>query len=85
MDDDDIRMVEGGSGLGLQDEPLPAVGVGQPVRGEKLDGDKAVEVGVLGLVDSAHAALADLIQYAKVENGLPGHRLLPCVGWPRGR
>ncbi|OGD20257.1 MAG: hypothetical protein A2W03_04290 [Candidatus Aminicenantes bacterium RBG_16_63_16] len=72
MDDDDVRVVERGGGLGLLDEPLLSVGVGHSFGGEKFDGDGAVEVAVLGFVDGAHAALADLLQDAVVKKRLPG-------------
>jgi len=39
MDDDDIGVMERGGGLGLLDEPLPAVGIGRLLSGEDLDRD----------------------------------------------
>ena len=72
VDDDDVRVAEGRGGLGLLDEALPAVGVGHLVGGQDLDGDGPVEVGVLGLVDGAHAALADLFEDPVVEDRLAG-------------
>ena len=39
-------------------EPPPGRNIGQPV-GEKLDGDRAIELGIERAVDDAHAAFAE--------------------------
>jgi hypothetical protein len=60
MDDDDVRMAEGGGCLGLLDETLLTLGIRNAILGKDLDSDGPVEMGVDGLVDGTHAALADL-------------------------
>ena len=41
--------------------------------GEELQGHGSAEPGVLGLVDDAHAAAAELGEHAVVGDGLPDH------------
>ena len=53
-------MVQGAGGLGFLNEAPLALGIGDLVRGQHLDGDDAVEMRVAGLVDDAHAAFAEL-------------------------
>ncbi len=60
MDGDDVGMDERGCGACLADEPLPVDGVVNLIGAEDLEGDAAVEAGVPGFVDHAHAALTDL-------------------------
>ena len=55
----DVRVVQPGDGLGLALEAGTAVGVGAELGRQDLDGDAAIEAGVAGLVDLAHAARAD--------------------------
>ena len=59
-DGDDVRVVELGGRLGLALEAAAEVGLGGEGRGDRLDRDEAVQERVLGLVDLAHRALADL-------------------------
>ena len=51
-------------------------------RGEELQSDGAVQVGVLGLVDDIHPALTQLLGDAVVRNGLADHvgPILPLWG-----
>jgi len=51
----DVRVSEGGC-LGLALEAGAAIIIGGDARGENLDGDRAIEADVAGLVHSAHAA-----------------------------
>ena len=66
VDGEDVGVVEGGDGAGLELEALEAVGVGGDVVVEDLEGDVAAEAGVAGAVDLAHAAgpeqLDDLVR-----------------------
>jgi len=57
---DDVRVVEGGEGLGLAFEPGQAVGVLGDVQRQRLDGDLAAECGVFGPIDRAHTTFAQL-------------------------
>src|SRR5208282_218471 len=58
VDGADIRMVERGRSPGLAAEALERLAVSGYIFGEEFQGDEAVEAGVLGLVDDAHAAAA---------------------------
>ena len=52
-----------------------AVVVGGEVRGQELDGDGALQAGVLGLVDDGHAACAELAgDLIRAELGAGGER-----------
>ena len=55
----DVRVTQAGDGLRLALEARAAVRVGAELGREDLDGDGAVEAGVAGLVDLAHAACPD--------------------------
>ncbi len=54
----DVRMVQAGDRLGLALEPLLQIRVRGDLLRQALDGDGAVEAGVAGFVDLAHAACA---------------------------
>ena len=60
VDRADVRVIEGGGGLRLLEEPLFRRSVPRQVWGEHLDRDLTVEARVLGQVDDAHPALAEL-------------------------
>jgi len=62
--------------LGFMDESLLGFGIASEVRREELEGDHAVEFGVLGFVDDAHAAFAELLEDLVVGNGLANQRNL---------
>ena len=60
VDGDDARVVQRAGRARFLDEALPAVRIGDLVGGQDLDGDDAIEMGVAGFVDDAHAAFAQL-------------------------
>ncbi len=62
MDGADIRVVESRRGAGLLDETGFRFRVALELGGKELQGDDAAEARILGLVDHAHAALADLVE-----------------------
>ena len=66
-------------------EPRPE-GPG-PRLGQKLQRDETVEPSVLGFVDHAHTAAAELVDDAVVRNGSADHGLADHLGdaWPSGR
>ena len=45
---------------------------------QKFQRRKATEHGVLGLVDHAHPAAAQLLDNAVMRDGLPNHAIGPC-------
>ena len=67
----DVRMVEARRRPGLVDETLPGFGVRCQSGRQELEGDRPLEAEVLGLVDDAHAAPAELADDAV----LAGHGL----------
>jgi hypothetical protein len=72
VDRADLRVVERGQHARLALEAGHPVGVGREVLGKQLDRDRAAELGVLGEVDRAHPAFADLVGNAVVQQGLAG-------------
>ena len=52
--------------------------------GQKLQGDEAVELDVLGLVDNPHPATAQLLNDAVVRDGLADHAQ-ECYGGSVGK
>ena len=70
VDGADIGMVQSGGGLRLAAGSAQAPeGLGD-IIGQEFQGDKATESGVLGLVDHAHTAAAELLDDAVVRDGL---------------
>ena len=74
MDGDDVRVVEQRRRLRLALEALERLVAGPRPRGERLQGDEAVEDGVVGLVDLAHRAAAELAD----DPVLADHARDPC-------
>src|SRR5437899_10414678 len=54
----DVRVIQGGSGPGLAPETVQALRVASEFVRQKLESDRALEPGVLGLVDYTHPAAA---------------------------
>jgi hypothetical protein len=52
MDSADVGMVEGGGSLCFIQEPRPQFSVLNRVRPEKFEGNRAMELGIYGLVDN---------------------------------
>ena len=73
VDGEDVGVAEGGGGLGFLMEAAAEVGVGGVGGGEELEGDVAVQFGVAGLIDNAHAAGTDLFEDLIVVDGAVGH------------
>ena len=69
----DVGMVQGGGGFGFAAETLERLAVLGDVFREEFQGDEAIEAGVFGLVDDAHAAAAQLFNNAVVRDGLADH------------
>ena len=59
VDRRDIGVVQRGQDLGFAGETREAIGIsGEDIR-KDFDGDFAIELGIRGAVDGAHAALAE--------------------------
>ena len=74
VDRTDVGVLERGGGAGLALEPLEGLRIADQILGQELQRDAAAELQVLGLVDDAHAAAAELREDAVVRNGLSDHR-----------
>ena len=70
---DDVGMIQRGSGLRFLDEAAAALRIAGARGGQNLDRDEAVEAGVLGLVDLAHASGAEFFQKLILENSSADH------------
>ena len=68
----DVRVVQPRRGPGLAVEPADLLGGPGDARGQHLQGDVPAERLLLGLVDDAHAAAADLAEDAVVAQPLEG-------------
>ena len=68
-----VGMVEPGSGLSLREEPVLGTLVASEFGGEELERDRALEPGVLGPVDDAHAAAAEFLDDPVMADGLADH------------
>ncbi len=76
VDGANIRVIQGRSRLGFPLQTLQSLMVpGQLIR-QKLQGDRALEPGVLRLEDHAHASAAELLQNSVVRRFFPCHGLL---------
>ena len=73
VDGADVGVIQRGCGLGFALETGEGLRVTGNFLGQKLEGNKTVQPGVLGLVDHAHTAAAQLLDNAVVRNGLPDH------------
>jgi hypothetical protein len=76
-------MVQRRGSAGFAAEALQRQRIAGNVVGQELQGDKAAQAGILGLVDDAHAAAAaELFNDSVVGDGLANH---PGNAWLSGR
>jgi len=71
VDGYDVGVVQRGSGLRFLHEALLTFEIGDRLRRQDFDGDKAVKVGITGLVDHTHPTLAKFLDDAVVRDGSP--------------
>ena len=72
-------VVQAGGGLGLELEPLQLLGVQRRGEGQDLQRHPAAERDLLGLVDDAHAAPADLAEDAGSRRARPSSAMGPAA------
>ena len=77
IDSADVGVVQGGGGLGFAAKSLERLAVLGEFFRQEFQGNEATETGVLGLVDDAHAAAAQLFDDAVVRDGLVEQRSVP--------
>ena len=73
VDRADVGVLERGGRAGLALEPLERLRVARQLLGQELQRDAAAELQVLGLVDDAHAAAAELREDPVVGDRLADH------------
>ena len=73
VDGGDVGMIQSGGRLGFTQETFLLLAVPHQIRGKKFQRDGALEFGILGFVDDAHAAFAKFIYDLVVGNGFANH------------
>ncbi len=68
-----IKVVQRGRGLGFAAKSLEHSMIVGNILGQEFERDEAVETRVLGLVDDAHSAAAQLLQDAIMRDGAADH------------
>ena len=71
-------MVQGSGGLGFLDKTGLGLGVFGQLTRQKLEGDRPLELRVLGLVHDAHPAFPEFLEDSVVSDRLPDHPFTPC-------
>ena len=66
----DVGMVQRGRGLRFALKTVERLRIARDIFGQEFQRDEAVQARVLGLVDDAHAAAAELFDDAVVRDGL---------------
>ena len=69
----DIGMIERGCGARLTTEAFKRVRISGDVSGEKFQGYKTAELGILSLVNDTHTAAPELVEDAIVGDDLANH------------
>jgi len=70
---DDVRVVDGGEGLGFSLKPFQAILAGGQLLGQHLQRHQALEGRVLGPVHLAHPTRSELVEDSVVSQGLTDH------------
>src|SRR5437660_277858 len=69
----EVRMVQGRRRAGFPAEAFQRLRILREALRQKLQGDKAAQLGVFRLVDDTHATATELLDDAVVRNGLADH------------
>ncbi len=69
VDRANVGMIQGRGGARFAAKALQSLRVLREIIGQELEGDEASKLGVLGFVDDAHAAAAQLLHDAVVRDG----------------
>ena len=73
MDGADVRVIQGGSSLRLALEAAQSLRVWRKTVAQELQGNEAVELGVLRSIDDTHTAATELFEDAVMRDGLANH------------
>ncbi len=74
----DVGMIERRGSLGLTLEPAERLRVTRDLIRQELQGHETVQPSVLGLIDHAHSAAAELFNDAVVRDSLADHAVRSC-------
>ena len=86
VDGADVGMVQRRCGAGFAAEAFEGLGIVGSIVGQKLESDKAAQLGVFSFVDHTHAAAAEQFEDAVVGDGLADHgRWTPARDCGRNR
>ena len=77
----DVGVIQSGSGLGFASKAFQRLVVFRKFLGQELERDKPMELGVLGLIDHAHAAATELLHDPILQDGLADHLGSYFVPW----
>ena len=83
VDGADVRVIQRGRGARLAPESLQCVRSRGSAIGQELEGDGPPEARVLGAVDDAHAAAAELLEDVIVRDRAADHLGLPRIAFHR--
>ena len=98
VDGADVWMIQRGSSPGLAPEPFACQQIVRKLLGQEFERDHSVQSGILGLVDHAHPAAAELLEHAIMGHDLVGQGVVMLsgrvcdvkppgprqLGWPAG-
>src|SRR5262249_8523 len=71
----DVGMIEGGSSASLAMESLQRLAIPRKVIRKKFESDETAQASILGLINHAHTASAELLQDTVVRDSSPEDRL----------
>ena len=74
----DVGVIQTRGGAGFALETGQCLRVFRHVIGQKFEGDETAEFQILGLIDNAHPAPAELFDNPIVRDGLTDHGLVQC-------
>jgi hypothetical protein len=65
--------INGGSRARFAQKSCARFFIANQFGSQRFDGDRAVQLGILRLIDDAHSAFADLLENLVVKYGSPDH------------
>src|SRR5579862_408355 len=80
-----VGMVQRGCSLRFAAKACQSLGIARNVLRQELEGNKAMQAGVLGLVDHTHSAAAQFLDDAVMRDRLADHGATPCYAGRWGK
>src|ERR1700726_2213422 len=81
VDGTDVGMIQSRRSTSLPAEAFERLRVSGNIFRQELEGDKATELRILGLIHNAHSPATELFDNAVVRNGLADHSQECYGGW----